>query len=256
MIPRSRSAPSFSFPSVVSAAVCRRADRSSAACASFPTEVSISCPICPELRSIRSDRLAILSPAAESCALASDRARPTSSENREERSVTICPTPSDPALPTFSSSGAMAALIELEMESGISFWRDRPSSATRVVPTSMKLSFCPRAIVSCSIATSSRLTKRSRSSRAAHSVWIRFSTFPVRVRSKTVNKIDANSPVRDMMNLAEAAPRSPSREARISSGEASLIPVICRRAAIRPRKVKNRPTVTNRPGTYREKAGP
>jgi hypothetical protein len=112
-----------------------------------------------------------------------------------------------------------------------------------VVPISVKLSFWPRAIVNCSIATASRLTKVNRSSRTAQRVWIRPSTIPVSVRNRIVNRMEANRPVSDMMNLAEAAPRSPSSEARISSGEASLRPVICRSAAIRPRKVRKSPTV-------------
>ena len=71
-----------------------------------------------------------------------------------------------------------------------------------------------------------------------------FSTPPVPIRSTTVKMIEQKSPVRDMMNLAEA---TVSRFAIVSS-ETPSSGFMVWSAEIRPRNVSKRPKVTKNPG--------
>ncbi len=91
MAPRRRSAPSVKAVFVVAAVAPIVARRSSTACASRATAASISDPIRPELWSIRVDSSPMRSPAWTNRSLACARARPTSSEKRAERSLTMLP---------------------------------------------------------------------------------------------------------------------------------------------------------------------
>jgi hypothetical protein len=79
------------------------------------------------------------------------------------------------------------------------------------------------------------------------------SMLPMPQRRTTVNTMEHRRPVSDMMNFAEAmSSNSRSELCTLSGVERSMAPS----AETRPRKVRNRPTVTNRPGTARQKPEP